>query len=656
MALRGNLRDFSLPDVFQLVQLSKKTGVLRIKRSDAEGSIWFRDGEVFFAQSDWNREPLGQRLVNAGRITPSALAKAIEIRSQEPAGGRRLGQILVDEGYITQPVLEAFVQEQIQDTIFDLMRWDEGEFDFEILPEVVDEDIGLSVSVENIVMEGSRRIEEWNRIKKKVPSMDMVFKMATAPGEGTFEISLKPTEWNLLLLTDGTRSVAELARDLGKTDFEVARVIYGLFSAGLLEVASDDEVERLRAERAEREARRAAQAAEAAKLQAAAATAAPEPAVPAPAAPETEVLAAPEPAVEAAPEPEATQAEAAEAPAAPPREPVEEPEFLAGPKAAPSADDMAVFEQVMGAVLKPHPEPAGVEVPEEQAAPVIELPTEEQSITADFEAPAAAPEVSAPPQEVEAVPQATAEPVAEEAVLGPAIEELQPTWPETSLAEMPLEAEPVAAAGPISPAELGEIPVAPVLEEEAQSVEQPPVPPTPSFVPTGDLEKDLLALGLGELPAEEQEISEPLGTVEAEEPAASEALGTQDAGEPAVREPLGAQEAGQPAVEQVSTDAVLSELLRSLGGEEETTASSEPDEAPKVISTDAYLAEFESDVTLTSALTDEITALTGGGTSRPRPTATVTKLPEPGEQPSIHRDRLVDRDLVLKIIDGIEKL
>ncbi len=75
------------------------------------------------------------------------------------------------------------MQEQIQDTIFDLMRWDEGEFDFQVLPDVVDEDIGLSVSIENVVMEGSRRLEEWNRIKKKVASTEMVFKMATAPGE-----------------------------------------------------------------------------------------------------------------------------------------------------------------------------------------------------------------------------------------------------------------------------------------------------------------------------------------------------------------------------------------------------------------------------------------------------------------------------------------
>ena len=126
-----------------------------------------------------------------------------------------------------------------------------------------DEDIGLSVSIENIVMEGSRRLEEWNRIKKKIPSMEIVFKMATAPGEGTFEISLKPVEWNLLLLVDGTRSVAELASDTNRTDFEVSRVLYGLFSAGLLEVASDEEVEKLRGRaRAARGARRRAGARE----------------------------------------------------------------------------------------------------------------------------------------------------------------------------------------------------------------------------------------------------------------------------------------------------------------------------------------------------------------------------------------------------------
>lgn len=88
MALRGNLKELSLPDIFQLVTFSGKTGVLRIHKSDgAQGSVWFRDGDVFFAQSNWHTEPLGERLVRAQRITPMALDRALELRAAEPEGG-----------------------------------------------------------------------------------------------------------------------------------------------------------------------------------------------------------------------------------------------------------------------------------------------------------------------------------------------------------------------------------------------------------------------------------------------------------------------------------------------------------------------------------------------------------------------------------------
>jgi len=405
MALRGNLKDFSLPDVFQLVQLSRKTGVLRIKSTDAEGSIWFREGEVFFAQSNWHRDPLGQRLVTTGRITPSALVKVLDIQKREPSNGRRLGQILVDEGYLTDKVLETFVQEQIQDTIFDLMRWDEGEFDFQLLPDVVDEDIGLSVSIENVVMEGSRRLEEWNRIKKKVPSTEMVFKMATAPGEGTFEISLKPSEWALLLLVDGTRSVAELATEMNKTDFEVARVIYGLFSAGLLEVPGDEEVERLRGERMQREdklalldaSRRAkdeaaaleaieiesrllAESEERLRVEQTANSEAEEVATP-----ELEPLPQLEPERESESEPKAQSDSEL---------PHEVPEFLTVVSGSPSVEDMAVFEEMMEAVLEhplPKPEPAlasGHGEPVAETGIERELDTDRMPSPFAFEGPA----------------------------------------------------------------------------------------------------------------------------------------------------------------------------------------------------------------------------------------------------------------------------
>ncbi|NTU70828.1 MAG: DUF4388 domain-containing protein, partial [Coriobacteriia bacterium] len=533
MALRGNLRDFSLPDVFQLVTFSRKSGVLRILRADgATGSVWFREGDVFFAQSNWHAELLGERLVRAQRITPAALQRALAVRASEGPDGRRIGRILVEEGFITDEVLEVFVSDQIQESIFDLMRWDEGEFDFDPSAEIADEDIGLSVSIENIIMEGSRRLEEWTRIRKKIPSMDVVFKMATAPGEGTFEISLKPIEWNLLLLVDGTRTVADLAHSTGRTDFEVARIMYGLFSAGLLEFASDDEVVRLRSERETREAalaeidaeRRAVAEAQVAEAQAR----------------------------EAALEAEAESRAHVEAPVEPSvQQPVaraEVPEFLSG-GAAPTAQDAAVLEEMMGAVLRPLRvvEPERAPEPEPEAEPEPELVPEPEPEPGSEPEPAPEPEPeSAPEPELEREPELEPEPEPEpelepapepvsifeiigsatpgepESTPEPLVEDGQA---ETAAAEeftfLPVPAvsevvEPLSVSAPtatpasaVSDETLAQIQAS--LAGLAQPVAESPVEPRPEVVPevepfagtpAADYARNLMALGLGELPAE----------------------------------------------------------------------------------------------------------------------------------------------------------
>lgn len=641
MALRGNLRDFSLPDVFQLVQLSGKTGVLRIAGPEAEGSIWFRDGGVFFAQSNWRREHLGERLVAAQRITPAALARALELRSAEPEGGRRLGEILVNEGYITPQVLETFVQEQIQDTIFDLMRWDEGDFDFEVLPDVVHEDIGLSVSVENIVMEGSRRLEEWQRIKKKVPSTDMVFKMATAPGEGTFEISLKPVEWALLLLIDGTRSVRELAVETHSTDFDVARVIYGLFSAGLLEVPPDDEIERLRADRARRDDRRAKVEAERATRDGGR--------LPETIGGEASVQSTPpaeaEPVAAAAPAPEVgTEAEAG-APES--RHVPEEPEFLATAGETPSPDDMAVFEQMMASVLSPQtpegeaPAASQADLTEPQPEPTSDLGLgffPEPPVPPAFEAPPAEAEITFEPGFASGLPDELA--------------------PETETPFVPYapsfdaESEPAMAPEPL-PGDV-DLTSLSITEFEALQAEIAPAAEEPAPTRTGDFEVDLRSLGLGEYP---EELLQPLAPSE-------DLLQPEPPSER--RPPMSELEAGRVEPESApSEDSDLDSLLASLGAgpsasqgviASETDFGVEQEPAEGYISTDAFLAEFD-DSELSSGMGDELTALTGGGAvGRSRPVATVNKLPEAGEAPVLHRDQMVDRALLEQIIEGIENL
>ena len=802
MALRGNLKDFSLPDVFQLVTFSRKTGVLRIQREDqAQGSVWFRDGDVFFAQSNWHTEPLGERLVRAQRLTPQALDRALQLRSSEGEDGRRLGQILIDEGYITDKVLESFVSEQIQETIFDLMRWDEGDFDFEAMPEAVEEDIGLSVSIENVIMEGSRRLEEWTRIKKKIPSVDVVFKMATAPGEGTFEISLKPMEWNLLLLVDGTRSVAELAHETDRTDFEVARIIYGLFSAGLLEFATDEEVERLRAERAEREeklavieaARRAADEAAAAEAQAREAALEAE----ADARRAADKTAAQEAAQAAAAASSASETAQAEAPAVTfSEEPAEVPEFLGGMRSAQTADDAAVLEEMMGAVLQPPTQQAkppveqleeeepGVavspHVPAEDPAfmavdhvdtgdlPMMPVPSVDELLTdlADLQVP----DTAATDEAASAVAAAWDEPVQSDAEagddqarsdalmadlgasllnLGESSESAPATYepippaddqvvadaeaifdfnfdasPEVGAQEEPAQtaaedaeelvavtaadfvfepvAEPASLVEPDPETLPAEAPEAPAEVPAEVFVRVEPVPGFEAFVqepplveaaeahvvetsaetaesidsttevPTEDFERDLMSLGLGELPAdlfgdaltaEEPEAKEPTYEwVEAPEPvaavASAQAFSDDGQQEPpdfsellesldVEPEPVAIEPEATPIPIVVTADVDFDEdLLREVA----------PAETGGVISTDAFLDDITmDDMDFSGGLTDELSALTGA--DRPsRPTTSVNKIPDPNSAELLRRDARVDKDTLLKIIDGIKNL
>ena len=244
MALEGNLKDFSLEDMFRLLASGDKTGTLYMERDDAEGKVCFKKGRVFFASSNWNRESLGRRLVKAGVISEKQLRQALglqKIQKKEKAN-RRLGQILVDEGYLDSKVLEDFIQEQINDTLFDLFRWEQGELRFEANETCEDEDIGISVSVENTIMEASRRLELWSKIRERIPSLDTRFIMASAPGDKSMEIHLKPKEWMLLCFLHGGRTVRELTELTGYNDFETAKILYGMFAAGLIEkLASPDE-------------------------------------------------------------------------------------------------------------------------------------------------------------------------------------------------------------------------------------------------------------------------------------------------------------------------------------------------------------------------------------------------------------------------------
>jgi hypothetical protein len=237
VALEGNLKDISLADMFRLLDSGSKSGTLHVVSPSAEGIVCFRDGEIFYASTKTQREPISKRLSRLGIVSEKQLRQAqglMKIQKRDKAD-RKLGQILIDEGYLEASVLEGFIGEQITEALFEMMRWEEGELRFEPEEACSDVDLGLSLSVERAVADADKRLDAWNRIREKIPSLETRFAMSSTPGQKPLDIHLKPREWMLLCYLHGSRSVSELVELTGYNDFETARTLYGMYAGGLIE-------------------------------------------------------------------------------------------------------------------------------------------------------------------------------------------------------------------------------------------------------------------------------------------------------------------------------------------------------------------------------------------------------------------------------------
>jgi hypothetical protein len=235
--LQGNLQEFSLPNVFQLVKMSAKSGSLTIRREGEWGKIFFRHGMIYYAFSVPQLLPLGERLVKAGAISSAQLKEGLA--AQKKAGeSARIGGILLERGDIDRETLEQAVREQIQDAAFNFFSWSDGEFDFGVDESPPEEDIFVEMNVENVIMEGCRRIDEWELIFEQLGSLERVPHLATSEHvEEEGKITLTSEEWRVVVHIDGRADINTILRDSGLDRFHGAKVIYSLYSSGLITVS-----------------------------------------------------------------------------------------------------------------------------------------------------------------------------------------------------------------------------------------------------------------------------------------------------------------------------------------------------------------------------------------------------------------------------------
>jgi len=242
MAIEGPLRELGIHDVFQLLDLSRKTGMLRVvsELRDDEGVVQFESGRVVHASIRSNPAPLEELLVQSGRVTADDLARARAAHDAQ-GGETTVTELLVASGALSQRELERQVRLQLESVVFELMSWRDGFFSFEERPAGSVGTLGpIRVSTESLLMEGARRIDEWSRIADTIPSLAVVAALAPVEDEAPSQLDLLPHEWEVLTMIDGTRDLRQIAQSLGRAEFDIAKIAYGLVTTGVIEVRPPD--------------------------------------------------------------------------------------------------------------------------------------------------------------------------------------------------------------------------------------------------------------------------------------------------------------------------------------------------------------------------------------------------------------------------------
>ena len=179
MSLAGDLQDFEITDVFQLIQLGQNDGILRLQTVDDVGIVYFKNGMVAHAQTNTIQ-----------------------------------GEAAIDT----------------------ILSWKRGKFTFNPGEETDRRTVDLPI--QQVILEAARRIDELKRIQKLIPSFDVIVEIMEVPQTGIEKIQLNPREWKVLSFVDGALTIKQIAQKSNIPEFETAKIFYGMISSGLVKVVS----------------------------------------------------------------------------------------------------------------------------------------------------------------------------------------------------------------------------------------------------------------------------------------------------------------------------------------------------------------------------------------------------------------------------------
>jgi|GEM_PF-1597174 len=231
-AAKRNMNIMDVSSIVQTLSAQKRTGTLRVVGPDNERYIYFNRGNVELVLAEHRKFFLGEALIKYGKLTKEQLDEALKIQKTT---NKELGKLLVELGYLSENDIREAIVFQITEEICDIFTWQKVECEFmenKMLPEmekVLTTGVRVAVNPESLIMEAARRIDEWEIIKKIVPSTKDVFQATPASFHYFREEGWDP-ERDVLSLIDGVRDVAEIVQKAQMPKFEALKILYKLAS------------------------------------------------------------------------------------------------------------------------------------------------------------------------------------------------------------------------------------------------------------------------------------------------------------------------------------------------------------------------------------------------------------------------------------------
>lgn len=234
MALKGKLEDFGITQLLNLINLARKTGTLYLEGTDKEAHLCFREGKLIHAAMTGVDNYLPIVLQRAGVFT----AEHVRMIKENMPGksDQDIAKVLITSGRLKQQVVLGHIRDHTLSLVYQVFSWNRGAFRFEASELPVQGRITTSIALENVIMEGNRRLKEWELLRDELPNLDIALKFAERPTTPLRDINLSVEEWRVISFINPRNTIRQVAQYNNMDELQIRKIVYSLLQAGLVEM------------------------------------------------------------------------------------------------------------------------------------------------------------------------------------------------------------------------------------------------------------------------------------------------------------------------------------------------------------------------------------------------------------------------------------